>query len=160
MNMRPILIFTGGAILGLSIITISASAHPGAEKLADKIATKFSLDKGKVEEVLKEHREDRRAEMEERYTKRLEQAVKDGKITAEQKDKLVAKHQELIKRMKARGEELRAMSEDERIEARESMRNQMQQLRDEIKAWEKENNIPAGYLGLHRPGRPMHGLGR
>lgn len=160
MNMRQILIFTGGAILGLSIVTISASAHPGLDKLADKIATKFSLDKDKVEKVLSEHREDRRAQMEARYQARLEQAVKDGQITTEQKNMLMAKHQELIKRIQAKHEEFKAMSDEERAGAKESMRTWRQQLRDEIKAWEKDNNIPAGYLMPHGTGRHMHRSGR
>lgn len=50
--------------------------------------------------------------MEARYEERLNQAVKDGKLTEEQKTKILAKHKELMKEIEADREANKGKRED------------------------------------------------
>ena len=62
--------------------------------LIQKIIDKFSLNSGEVEKVMKEEQTERQTEMKVRREARLEEAVKAGVITAEQKAALLNKETE------------------------------------------------------------------
>jgi hypothetical protein len=108
-------------IMGLA----SAASNAKPNSLASELAQKFNL---KQADVQSQH--------ESKYEDRLAQAVKDGKLTAAQKDQILAKHKELINSMTA----LKDKAPAERKAA-------IEQQRKDIEAWEKANTIPAGYLG-------------
>lgn len=172
MNIKKPLIAIGATTaLGMALVAGGALAQ-GARggDLVDKISTRFNLNKADVQKVFDENRVEKRTQMEQRYEERLNQAVKDGKLTAEQKDKILAKHKELMSQMEAKKGEIKELkaglegkSAEERKQLLEQHRSEMEKHHDEIEAWEKENNIPSGYLGLkmakgfhHKPGRPLH----
>jgi hypothetical protein len=75
--------------------------------------------------------------------------VADGKITEDQKDKILVKMEELESQRKENLEKFKSMSEDERHEA---MKSEMESL----KTWADENDIPMEYLGVHMK---VHGDG-
>lgn len=164
---KSILIASTVAAVGLGTIGASALAqnsNGGTTSLVDKIAQKFNLNKDEVQKVFDQNKADRQAEMEARYEDRLSQAVKDGKLTEEQKTKILAKHKELQAKFEAQREagkdaraELENKTEAERKALMEQKKAELDKLKSEIEAWEKENNIPSGYLMVGLGGHGMHG---
>jgi hypothetical protein len=71
------------------------------------------------------------------FEERLTQAVADGKITEEQKEKILDKHEE----MQAKMESLKDLEPEER-------KAQMQTLHEELKKWAEENNIDFPFFGM------------
>lgn len=106
--------------------------------LAQAIASKFNLNKDDVQKVIDTQHKDR-------MKSRLDQQVKDGKITAEQEAKIIAKQAEMKPKIDAARE---LTDPTARKSAMDAIRTEMQQ-------WEKDNNIPMGVMG---PGRhkPHH----
>jgi hypothetical protein len=108
--------------------------------LVDKLTKKFNLNKDEVKEVFEEHHAEKEALHKQKLEERLDQAVKDGKLTEEQKSKILAKMEEL-KANRPDKEELKDKSAEER-------RQLMQQHHDELKKWAEEHDIPEEYLPL------------
>lgn len=102
--------------------------------LAQAIATKFNLNKDDVQKVIDtQHQDIMKA--------RLDQLVKNGKITQELEDKIIAK----LAEMKPKFDAAQANTDPAtRKKALEALKTEMQQ-------WEKDNNIPKGVMG------PPHG---
>jgi len=100
-----------------------------------KLVEKFNLDPAEVNGVLQEDRKEREAKREAAIEERLDQEVKEGTITGEQKEAILAK----MKEMQGKLEALKDLSPEKRHEA-------MQQLREEVTAWAKENGIDAKWL--------------
>ncbi|MCC7543763.1 hypothetical protein IT415_03605 [bacterium] len=140
----------GLVALGIAAVLGGGAAFAqsgGDASLADKLAARFNLSKEEVQQVIDQHHTDRRAEKNERYEERLQKAVDDNKITTEQRDKILAKHQELQEYFESQRD---AMIDQTTEERRDAMKAKM----DELKQWEKDNNIPHGYL------HPFDGLGK
>ncbi len=122
----------------------SANSTSGQVNLIDKLVTKFNLSRADVQQVFDEDRAAHEADRQVEMKARLDQAVKDGKLTQDQEDKLIAKQQE----MKAYMETLKDKTEDER---RTAMKAKM----DEFKQWITDNNIPSEY-GMFGRGHGGH----
>jgi uncharacterized protein (DUF39 family) len=115
------------------------SSTANAPTLLDKIAEKFNLNQDEVEQVVTDYRNESRERMQSQYEERLNQAVTDGKITAEQKELILEKHNQLQSQWDAESQE-------------------RQQHREEMQAWAEENNIDLSYLGFGMGmGRGGHG---
>jgi len=142
-----------GAITAVGVSTLAGvgavSAHAaqndsGDSGLAAKIAQKFNLNKDEVKKVIQEDHAAHRAEMEAKMQERLDQAVKDGKLTQDQADTLKAKQKELQSTM----ESLKGKTPEEH---RDAMKAKM----EEFQKWADQNNIPqefrmpGGGPGLH-----------
>lgn len=112
-----------GALSGLALADSADEKYP---PVVDKIAEKFNLNKDEVQKVFDEQRAEHQAEHKQRLEEKLNQAVKNGKITEDQKTKLIAKL-----------EEMRKNRQDQRAENRE----QREAVRDEFKKWADENGI-------------------
>lgn len=116
------------------------SAHDGelGTGLADKLSSRFHLDKDEVRQVIKETRRQQLAERQQRSVDRLQVAVDNLTITAEQKDLILAKRQEL--------REFRVSLEKMTVaEAREAVKAKHL----ELQKWASDNRIP---LHLLMPG--------
>ena len=133
------------ALTGLGLTQARAEDGTGATSIVDKIASRFSLNKDDVQKVFDENRTEIRAEKEQSYLDRLSQAVTDGKLTTEQKDKLVAKHAELETFMTS----LQGKTATERRAAMDTKRT-------ELEKWATDNDVPDGYL-MMMGGRGGHG---
>jgi hypothetical protein len=127
-------IIVGASTLSIAGLASAATAKP--DSLAAEIAQKFHLKESDVQSVIDTHRGEMQSYRESHYEDRLAQAVKDGKLTAAQKDQILAKRKEL--------QDFAATLKDKSPADR---RTAMQQKLDETRAWEKSNMIPAGYLG-------------
>lgn len=163
---KSILIASAATVVGLSALGATALAQSNNTNhgsLIDKITQKFNLNKDEVQKVFDQDKTDRQAAMEASYEDRLAQAVKDGKLTEEQKSKILAKHKELMAQFEARREankdkrdEFENMTEAERQKAIEARKAEMNKLKSDIEAWEKANNIPTGYLMMGPGGHGGH----
>ncbi|MEW6772276.1 MAG: hypothetical protein AB1330_12995 [Bacillota bacterium] len=120
---------------GLSAIAAETQADYNFPPVIQKLVEKFNLDPAKVNEVLQEDRKEREAKREAMIEERLDQEVKEGTITEKQKEAILAKRKEMQEKLEA----LRDLAPEERHEA-------LQQLREEVTAWAKENGIDAKWL--------------
>jgi tetrahydromethanopterin S-methyltransferase subunit B len=134
------------ALTGAGFATQSAFAAESTtgKTLTERIAERFNLNKDDVQKVVDEHRAERETQMKAKMDERLTQAVTDGKITQEQKDKVIAKSAEIKTKM----DEIRAMTDDAARKAA------MDALRTETQTWAKDNGIPERLIG------PMGGHGK
>lgn len=129
---------------------VSAEGQNGSS-LVDKIAQHFNLNKEDVQKVFDEAKDERQAEHEQKLKDKLDQAVKDGKMTQAQADQIVAK----LKELKDFRTSLKDKTPQERHEA-------LKDKRDELRQWAKDNNIPLRYLmplGGPHPDRGHDGPG-
>lgn len=137
--------------LGVASAATDQSASGGASSLITKLAEKFNLKKEDVQAVFDEDRAAREAERQQKLEERLGQAVTGGKITEAQKAKIIAKLAEL----KAQHQANRDAMEDKTAAER---RTSMQQEREGLRQWAKDNGIALKYLrvsmGHHGPKEP------
>lgn len=133
-------------VLGLVILgagTTFAASNSQKEKpmtaLVSAIATKFNLNSSDVQtvvdQVLIEERAARKAEHNQLFIDRLNQAVTDKKLTQDQADKIIAKQKEIQSNMAN-------FSEMTGAERQAAQKDQF----DSLKKWASDNNIPAQYL--------------
>ncbi len=143
----------GGTLISIGAVTAgglgiasAATSNTGRDALVDKLVAKFNLNKADVQKVFDEEHAARETEHEADIKTKLDQAVKDGKLTQDQEDKLIAKLKEL---------------QADRDAARDSGTKPdaatMKAKRDEFKKWLSDNNIPEEY-GLALGGRGHHGM--
>lgn len=150
MALKKIALASGAlALVALSSVAVinvaSAATQTNKEDtLVSKIAQKFNLNKADVQKVFDEEHLARQAEMKANYESKLTQAVKDGKITEDQKTKLLAKEAEMHSFMQSLSNKTR----DERKAAMDTKRS-------ELEKWAKDNGISTDYLA-----GPMGGKGK
>ena len=144
----------GIAVVGAATLGGVALANAtNSQSLADTLAQRFNLNKSDVQKVIDEHRDDKKEAHQQRYEDMLQKAVDSNKLTAEQRDKILAKHKELVSQMEANKDSFRDKTPDERKAAKDK-------LKADIEQWEKDNNIPSGYLKPMGHGGPRghHGM--
>ena len=117
----------------------SISDQSPMASLVQKIADKFGLNKDEVQAVFDQNRQEHQAQMQAKSEEQLSQDVTDGKITEEQKQKILEKRQELQENRQSKMEEMRNMTAEERKAA-------MEKERQELENWVKENGIDHNYL--------------
>lgn len=122
------------SLLGVGLASAQSQTN-GQSTLADKIAQKFNLNKDDVQKVFDENRAQHEQERQQKIKDHLDQAVKDGKLTQDQENKIIAKLQEL----KTYFDSLKDKTPEERHEA-------MKAKHDELLQWAKDNKIPEQYV--------------
>lgn len=128
----------------------TSTTSSGETSIVDKIASKFGLDKAKVQAVFDEERESRIADMKTERAEALKQAVTDKKITQDQADHITSAWKEI--------DDLRGTTKpsDESDTTRQQIRDKMDELHD----WLDEQNIDLkdiGGFGRHGGPGGMHG---
>lgn len=140
-----------GAVGAVSAATTSTDASTNSS-LVEKIASKFGLDKNKVQAVFDEDRDERRSEMKEKRLEELKQAVTDGKLTQAQADHITSVWNEI--------ENL--MGDGSPKDASDATRDAIKQKMDDLKTWAEEQNLDLkeiGGLGGPRGGHGGPGFG-
>ena len=154
-------VLTMGAVLAGASSVLAQDGNENQQSLVQKIAAKFSLKESDVQTVFDESREQRQEEMQLRMKAELETrlstAVTDKKITAAQKQMIIAKHNELHEQMEDQRDAMQNMTRDERKAAMEARRTELQ-------SWAKQNNIDSTFVaggngGMMGKGDGM-GMGR
>ncbi len=143
---KKLIIGSALATLAIGIIvpitTMSASAltsTSGTDSLIDKLVSKFGLNKSDVQKVFDEDRTTKDTEREQAQTDKLVAAVKAGKITQAQSDKITAKLAEIKADRETNHTAMESKTEAERKTAMEAKKT-------ELDAWAKDNGIDISYL--------------
>lgn len=134
------------------------TTHPNFfQGIIDFIAQKFGLDKTQVQSAVNDYRSQQKAntprptmspeDVAAREKTRLDQLVKDGKITSSQETAILSELATL--RVKYNPDSMRNLSPQDR-------RTKMQQMRDEIINWAKSQGIDSSYVMSFGP---MGGMG-
>lgn len=109
------------------------------QTLVQRLAEKFSLNTEDVQAVFDEVSQERRTQMKADYETRLSQLVTDGKISENQKQLILTKHQEIETQMQADRAEWQNLSADER-------RARMEARHKELQEWASQNGLDDAYL--------------
>ncbi len=132
-------ILSGGLVMASNASAESSSNQDHMASLVQKIADKFNLNKSDVQAVFDQERQEMQAEVQAKYEEKLTQLVKDGKITEQQKQLLLAKHKELESEMASNKDKFKDLTPAE-------IKSQMEAKRTELEAWAKANGIDLKYL--------------
>ena len=128
-----VLMVTG--ILGAGVVIAQNSEkYP---PIVQKFSQRFNLKSDDVKKVFNEVRDERYQEMQARYEEKLDEAVKEGKITKEQKATILKKETQIQEKQK-----------------------ELMELQQELRDWAEENNVDLSIFGrgLGRGrGRPFGG---
>ena len=147
MNIKQSLLITGAALTvgGASLFGVNAvSAKTTDSSLAERIASRFSIDQTEVEGVIDEVRAERQAERLVAFSERLQEQVDAGTITAEQKILIEERFEEFrAEKTTLKGSDL----------TREEMKEQFQELRSELSAWADENGIDLDVIKSSKRGQ-------
>lgn len=130
----------GLGVVGTTVASAQTDSNSGNTSLVDKLASKFNLNKADVQKVFDEDRSQHEAEREAKDKARLDQAVKDGKLTQEQEDKIIAKQKELKSERDTNRDAMKDKTDAER-------KATMDAKKAELEKWAKDNNVPIEYLG-------------
>lgn len=122
-------------IAGLGVASAATNNSSGKDSIIDRIATRFNLNKDEVEAVFEEERAARETQRQQNLEERLTKAVEDGKLTEEQKAKILAKLEEL----RAAREEWKDKTPEERHEAKH-------ELHEELTQWAEDHDVPLEYF--------------
>jgi len=155
MNKKIALAVLSVAVLGAGLLAVNQVSAQDAgtnphDSLIQRLVTKFGLNEADVKQVFDEEMETRHAEMEKRMEERLNQAVTDGKLTEEQKQKILAKHEEMKANREAAMESFENMTDEERKAAMEAKH-------EELQTWAEENDIPEEYFMMKMMKGGIHG---
>ena len=124
---------------GIFASMASAASNNSDDSLAAKIANKFNLNKDEVQTVLNEHHQEvsaeHKAEMQTRLEQRLSKAVSDGKITEDQKTKII----DYLKTQETFFESLKDKTAEERKSA-------ITAHKAEVQKWASDNGIDQQYV--------------
>ena len=134
---------------------VSAQDLNGHSSLITKIAQKFNLNETDVTAVFEEERNQRHAEMKAQMEEKLNQAVKDGKITEAQKTAILGKMDEMRNNHPESGQ-FKGLS-------KEQMRGQMEEKRTEMETWASKTGLTLDTLhelmgGIHKKGFGQMGM--
>jgi hypothetical protein len=120
--------------IGATALAATNSGTTSYPPIVQKLASTFGLDPAKVNDVFKQQKQDNMANRQAKLKSTLDQAVKDGKLTQDQEDKLIAELQSL-----------RSQAKDNR-----------QDIRTQLQQWAKDNGVtnldqilPAPVAGIH-----------
>lgn len=125
------------AIGALGAMPAMAEDLANYPRIVQKIADRFGLDEDEVQKVLVEFREEHKAQMQENFYTRLNNLVESGKITANQKQAIISKFEE----MKEEHKKLDDLSPEERNAKIKDHLNNRKNRAKELKTWAQENNI-------------------
>lgn len=126
-------VITGGILYSAKVSAASTGFGDGNGQPTQELADKLGIDKDKVATAMDEIRAEKQKQQQDQIASKLDQAVKDGAITSDQKQKLIDK---MAEREKQKEQDRAAMSQ-----------------------WYKDNGIDqtklGSYMGMGRGERGM-----
>jgi hypothetical protein len=140
MNKKIVVPIVGLTFLALAVFEsgkIYAQTPAKQQTLIDMLSTKFGLKKTDIQSVFADFQKQRQLDMMANFSTKLDQLIKDGKITSAQKDLIVNKRTEIINQKQ---------SSDWQNLTSQQRKDKLTQLRTDLAAWAKSNNIDAQYL--------------
>lgn len=132
--------------------TFAQGTNDPQTSLVQQIAEKFNLNKDDVQKVFDVERAKHESARQTNFVNKLDQAVKDGKITDAQKKLIQDKMSSMNANREEEVDKLKSMTPDQR-------KAEIKAQRDELKTWAKDNGIDLkSLLGVFSPG--MHKFGK
>ena len=132
-------------IYGTSLASVNHSRGSRSEMI-EMLAKKFNLDEDEVKDFIKEHKIDlkkyRNELMKKRFQERLNREVEKGSLTENQKGLILEKRAEMERKINQDLEKWEDL--------REKRRERIENYRQEMRVWAKENGIDLDLLGLGR----------
>jgi uncharacterized protein (DUF3084 family) len=128
-----------GAALFSAVPIFAQTTSTGQDSLIQKIAQKFGLKTTDVKAVFDQNKVDHQTKMQQNVDAKLNQLVKDGKITQAQKDLIVAKQKEL---QTARSANVGSKTNLTAAQRKTAMQTQ----KAALEKWAKDNSIDIKYL--------------
>lgn len=128
---------------GIGATALAANSNSDSSNyppIVQKIASTFGLDPAKVNDVFKQQRQDNVQDRQAKLKSTLDQAVKDGRLTADQETELIA--------------ELKSLHGQNKADRRQDRHN----IKNELKQWAESNGINNLDQILPRPGQGVHNL--
>lgn len=131
------------AVGSLGVFPVGAQESISYPPIVQKLADRFGLNPDEVEEVFEEERANHHAQVLQNFEDRLDEAVSEGKITFEQKEAILDKHEE----MQAKMSELlnKGLSPYQ-------MHEEMRAHHEELRAWAEEHDIDIPFMALNVKG--------
>jgi hypothetical protein len=125
------LVATGAsALIGVQAVNAASNTSP-ENGLVSKIASTFNLSKDDVQKAFDQQHQERKTARMQKFQDRVNAAVKEGKLSQNIGDQLVAKVKDLVT--------YRDSLKDKTLkERRDAMKTKV----DELVKWAKENNVP------------------
>lgn len=147
-------ILMGVGAYGIGNIYASEDDGNGLKNsLVEKIAQRFNLNKDEVQKVFDENREERKSQMEERFSRVLDEAVSNGDLTEAQKNLILAKREEMQKERESRMNKRKNDGERPNKEDMKNIQQERKAEREALEKWATDNGIDLKYLmGLGRGG--------
>lgn len=133
------------AIIGMAVVASSdALAHGGSymngySSIVEKLVQKFGLNQTEVEAVFDEARKEHQDQMKANFEQRLSQAVNNGEISEAQKQAILEKHEELIKKHEENWQNKQNLTKEQMMELKSKER-------EELKSWVEQNGIDLKYF--------------
>jgi hypothetical protein len=112
----PTLGLAGLIFAGVGVNAVKAGDETTYPPIVQKLIDRFNLNEDEVKDVFDEAREERRQIWEQNREQRLDQAVEDGVITAEQKQALLEKYAEMQTEKQQHKEEMHEWFEEQGID--------------------------------------------
>lgn len=127
-----VIVFLIGALMLTSVLAAGAVTAGSSKNppIVQKLADRFNLKTEDVTKVFTEAQEERRQELQAQFEKILDQAVKDKKITEEQKTTILKKRTAI-----------------------EAKQKELMELERDLRAWAEDNSIDLGLIGGFGPHR-------
>jgi hypothetical protein len=125
-------IFSMGLMRASSIY--ASDKEENRSSLVRKIATKFGLKESDVQAVFDEEMGSRKSRMKQNFIDRVDQLVKDGKISQEKKDLILKKHDEVESKRDSQRTAFQSMTRGQRLEVQKKEHQEMQE-------WASANDI-------------------
>jgi ABC-type glycerol-3-phosphate transport system substrate-binding protein len=142
-------VMSGAALLGATT-TFAQNTSSGQQTIVQKLAQRFNLSESDVQAVFDEDRAAHHAQMQAQFEAKLSADVQAGKLTEEQKQKIIAKMNELHQQRQKSTMDFKSMTPAEH-------QAQHQKVKTELEQWAKDNGIDPQYLHFGKMGK---GLGR
>lgn len=134
-----LLLIIGGLVFFNISYVYAQNTQENYPSIIQKLVEKFGLKESDVKAVFDQDRQERQAQMQAKFEEKLNQAVKDGKLTEDQKQLILAKHKELQARRATKPENWQNMTREQRQEFNQAQRK-------ELEDWAKQNNIDLQYF--------------
>lgn len=131
-------VIAGGSLASnRSIVEAYARYDHRSPELAQKLSQRLNLSEQEVQEILDGIQAERQAERKTSFEQKVNQALQDKKITQEQKEAILDKHEELLAKWQENHDRFDEMSKEERKAERQRQKR-------ELETWAKELGINVG----------------
>ncbi len=157
MNNKKLLILSSVALastlaVATPVYAQATNTQQDRETIVERLMKVFKLNETEVNKVVTDFRTEKQAERTKLLEEKLSQLVKDGKITNDQKTKILAKHKEM-QANRPNFEEKQNMTKEER-------QAENQAKRAELEKWAQANGIDMQYLFMLGRGNQGYGMGK